>query len=99
MIFGPTKDFQALLQKERIWLKKWKLSPIFLQHQLSVPNELVVNLITKLGTNPASILFQNFVLSFFYYILDTALNSVSERFEWLMAHSDLFHILYDIPSI
>ncbi|KZS02754.1 putative Zinc finger protein [Daphnia magna] len=35
----------------------------------------------------------------FFYVIDTAINSVVERFDLLNEHNSLFRFLYDIPTI
>ena len=42
---------------------------------------------------------QKFNVGFYYFVLDLAIQSVEERFQWLQQYNSLFGFLYDICSI
>ncbi|XP_065639653.1 uncharacterized protein LOC136072375 [Hydra vulgaris] len=42
---------------------------------------------------------QNYKVNFFFYILDTAINSIDERFEQLELHVEKFQVLYNIYKL
>lgn len=79
--------------------EKLEIDPVFSDEAVIRPRKIKRQFSYEGKDEPVKSGKESFKVNFFFVILDTAINSLSERFELMKNHSKNFEFLYDIKQL